>query len=252
MNLQGWIKSQLICTLSGARSMVGVMKKNELGFHILQRGVPFRPETHVVDLYLEVAQMLGATNARVSFEVPVYETDRRYIDGFLASISPAPTAGIAVLQPGTTWKNKRWSLDKLAEVGRTLSADALIPVVTWGPGEESDAAEVVRLIGNRGVLAPPTTIRQLSALLERSRLYVGTDSGPMHLAGALGVPTVGLFGPSDPARFAPYLQTATVVRRDLPCSPCGMPTCRYGTMECMESIGVPEVLEAIRLVRRGA
>jgi heptosyltransferase-1 len=249
VDLQGWIKSQLACKLSGARSMVGVMKNNELGFHILESGVPFRAEAHMVDMFLEVAQLLGAGEAQVSFEIPVFKADTSYIDRFLDSLSLEPKASIAVLQPGTTWKNKRWGLDKLATVGRELTANgAFVPVVTWGPGEESDALQVVRLIGDRGVLAPPTTIRQLAALLTRSRLYVGTDSGPMHLASALGVPTVGLFGPSDPAHFAPYRSPARLVRRDLPCSPCGKPTCRYKTEECMKSIDVPEVLEAIRLV----
>jgi ADP-heptose:LPS heptosyltransferase len=200
-----------------------------------------------------VAALLGAGEAQVTFQIPVFEADRRYIGRFLAAVARDPVAGIAVLQPGTTWKNKRWSLVKLAEVGRALAArDGFVPVVAWGPGERSDAAEVVRLIGDRGVLAPPTTIRQLAALLERSRLYVGTDSGPMHLASALGVPTVGLFGPADPARFSPYRQPARVVRRALPCSPCGLPTCRYHTIECMTSIGVPEVLEAIQEVDRAA
>lgn len=253
VDLQGWIKSQLLCKLSGARSMVGVMKKNELGFHILERGVPYRPEAHVADLFLEVARLLGAEEARVSFDVPVFEADKGYIDRFLAALSPEPSAEIAVLQPGSTWTNKRWSLRKLAEVGRALSANgSFVPVVAWGPGEESEAAEVVRLIGDRGVLAPPTTIRQLAALFARSALYVGTDSGPMHLASALGVPTVGLFGPSDPARFAPYRPSARVVRHDLPCSPCGKPVCRYGTVACMASIEVPEVLEAIRIVTHQA
>lgn len=250
VDLQGWIKSQLFCKLSGARSMVGVMKNNELGFHILRRGVPFRPKAHMVDLFLEVAQLLGAGEAQISFDIPVFDADRRYIDRFLASLSLDPKAEIAVLQPGTTWTNKRWSLGKFAEVGRALAASGgFVPVVAWGPGEESDASHVVRLMGDRGVLAPPTTIRQLAALLERSRLYVGTDSGPMHLASAIGVPTVGLFGPSDPAQFSPYRPPARVVRRELACSPCGKPACRYRTMECMESIDVPEVLEAaIRVV----
>jgi ADP-heptose:LPS heptosyltransferase len=253
VDLQGWIKSQLLCKLSGARSAVGVMKKNELGFHVLARGVPDRPETHAADLFLEVARLLGAEATPASFDVPILEADSEYIDGFLATLSPDPNAGIAVLQPGSSWTNKRWSLGKLAEVGRALSANGdLVPVVPWGPGERADAAEVVRLIGDRGVLAPPTTIRQLAALLRRSALYVGTDSGPMHLASALGVPTVGLFGPSDPVRFAPYRQPARVVRRDLPCSPCGKPVCRYRTVECMASIEVAEVLEAIGSVTRQA
>jgi ADP-heptose:LPS heptosyltransferase len=250
VDLQGWIKSQLFCKLSGARSMVGVLKNNELGFHVLERGVPMRPKTHMVDLFLEVAGLLGAGEAQIAFDIPVLEADRRYIHSFLASRALDPEADIAVLQPGTTWKNKRWSLGRLAEVGRALAAnDGFVPVVAWGPGEQSDASHVVGLIGERGVLAPPTTIRQLAALLQRSRLYVGTDSGPMHLASAIGVPTVGLFGPSDPAHFSPYRPPARVVRRELACSPCGEPACRYKTMECMESIDVPEVLEAIRAVR---
>src|SRR5437016_7499664 len=122
-------------------------------------------------------------------------------------------ANVAVLQPGTTWKNKRWSLRKFADVGRALTTSGgFVPIVAWGPGELADATEIVRQIGDRGVLAPPTTIRQLAALLKRSRLYVGTDSGPMHLASALGVPTVGVFGPSDPLHFGPYRSPARIVR----------------------------------------
>jgi lipopolysaccharide heptosyltransferase II len=247
VDLQGWIKSQLLCMFSGARSMTGLMKKNELGFHILTRGVPYRPHAHVVDLLLDVARLLGADEPQMSFDVPVFEPDRRYIDAFLASLPLESSTDVAVLKPGTTWKNKRWSLRRLAEVGRELAASGrFFPVVSWGPGEEPDAATVVRLMGARAALAPPTTIRQLAALFERSRLYVGTDSGPMHLASALGVPTVALFGPSDPARFAPYRSPSRVVRHALPCSPCGVPTCRFKTVECMSAIDVPEVLEAVR------
>jgi heptosyltransferase-1 len=236
VDLQGWIKSQLVCKLSGAQSMVGVMKNNELGFHILSRGVPFRPKAHMVDLFLEVAALLGAAEPQVSFFVPIFDADEKYIDSFLGALA---------------LKHKRWSLRKLADVGRHLAMNGdFIPVVTWGPDEESDALHVVSLIGNGAVLAPRTTIRQLAALIKRSALYVGTDSGPMHLASALGVPTVGLFGPSDPAHFAPYQPAGRVVRRELACSPCGLPTCRFKTMECMESIDVPDVLEAIRLVAR--
>jgi ADP-heptose:LPS heptosyltransferase len=251
VDLQGWIKSQLLCLLSGARSIVGLEKKNELGFHILRHGVPFRPEAHMVELFLDVARRLGAHEAQVSFDIPVFEADAAYIDAFLGSVTRESQMELAILQPGTTWTNKRWSVEKLAEVGRTLvQSGRYVAIVSWGPGEQDEAREVVRLIGDAGVLAPPTTIRQLAALLKRSRLYVGTDSGPMHLASALGVPTVGLFGPADPARFGPYQAPAKTVRRALPCSPCGVPFCRFKTVECMTSIDVPEVLDAIDLVTR--
>ena len=201
----------------------------------------------MTDLCLDVARLLGAADSPIAFDVPVFDADRAYADRFIASLPLGPRTGIVVLQPGTTWTNKRWSPAKLAAVGRALAdTGAWIPVVLRGPTDEIGAADVARLIGAPAVVGPPTTLRQLAALIQRSALYVGMDSGPMHLAAAFGVPTVALFGPSDPARFSPYRQPAAIVCRDIPCSPCGVPTCRLGTVECMTSIEVDDVLEAIR------
>jgi heptosyltransferase-1 len=249
IDTQGWIKSQSICLLSGARSMIGLKKRNELGFHMIRNGIELRGDAHMADLFLDVAGLLGADERTRSFEIPISEGDRAYVDRALAAAGWKPDCRVAVLQPGSSWESKRWDPGKFAEVGRALSRELdLRVVVARGPGEESLARAVARELGTQGIASPPTSIGQLAALLERSQLYVGTDSGPMHLAAALDVPIVALFGPSDPGKFGPWARRAEVVQGNLACRPCLDRHCRFGTTECMTSLSVGEVLEAAHRV----
>jgi 3-deoxy-D-manno-octulosonic-acid transferase/heptosyltransferase-1 len=93
-------------------------------------------------------------------------------------------------------------------------------------------------------VAGETTLRELAALYKMASLLVTTDSGPMHLAAAVGTPVVALFGPTSPERTGPYGEGHIVIRQGLPCSPCFRKTC--DTLECMNTIGVDEVLQAVR------
>ena len=108
------------------------------------------------------------------------------------------------------------------------------------------------------IVAGQTTVTQLGALLRRADLVLSSDSGPAHMAAALGTPQVTIFGPTDPVVYAPFSAKAVVLRRDLPCSPCydasATAECRFGHMNCMRELLPDEVFQACRRLlakRRG-
>jgi ADP-heptose:LPS heptosyltransferase len=112
----------------------------------------------------------------------------------------------AVISPGASARqaHKKPPPGALAAAIEPLVSAGVTPVVQWGPGEEEDAARVVRESGGRAVLAPPTDLAELAALLAAARSFVGGDSGPLHLACAVGCPVVGVYGPTDPVVNAPW------------------------------------------------
>jgi heptosyltransferase-1 len=132
--------------------------------------------------------------------------------------------GRVVLLPGAGRPNKRWPVDGFREITRHFET-----LVVWGPGEE----ELADAIG--GEVAPETNLRELAFLLQNARVVVGGDTGPLHLAAALGVPVIGLYGPTDPRRNGPYGQTASTINY-------------YPTTRSMESIGAGEVIEKVEEV----
>jgi ADP-heptose:LPS heptosyltransferase len=189
-----------------------------------------------------------APDAAPELEIPT-EAERR-IDA--AGLPPDPV----VLHPGTSASTlyKRWSATRYAEVARRLGEGRGWPcVVTWGPveGELECAQEVVAAAGGRALLGPRTEgLSDLLALLRRARLFIGSDSAPMHLAALAGRPLVVIYGPTDPVENFPFSGVPVrTVRHDVGCNPCraGCPV-----RVCMESVTVEEVVEAAGSVVAGA
>jgi len=155
------------------------------------------------------------------------------------------------VNPVAFWETKLWEDQKFAELCDRITGELGIGVFLTG----SEAGSLERIRGGmkRAAvnLGGRTTLKELACLYRRAALVVTTDSGPMHLAAAMGTPVVALFGPTDPARTGPYGSGHCVIRRDLPCSPCLKKRCE--TRECMREIEVGEVFEAVRemLTNRG-
>jgi ADP-heptose:LPS heptosyltransferase len=164
---------------------------------------------------------------------------------------------LAVIHPGTSasTRYKRWDPAGFAEVARALHDHAgLTSLVTWGPvpGEREVADEVVHLAKAAARLAPATrSIAQLLALIRSARVFVGCDSGPLHLASLVGVPVVAVFGPTDPIENAPFPGAPhRVVRRDVGCNPC-REGCSART--CLSDIPPSSVIRAaFDVIREGA
>ena len=138
-------------------------------------------------------------------DLPLVETGRDAAEEILEML-PAPSAGLAVLSPGASASQvyKRPPTSLLAAACRALDRRGVTPLVVWGPGEEEDARAVVELALGTAVFAPPTRLPALAALLARARIFIGGDTGPLHMACAVGCPVIGIYGPTDPQVNQPW------------------------------------------------
>ena len=161
---------------------------------------------HVIEHYLGMLRPLGIESPTpavgsqtidVSYDLPERGDDARTIDQFLHAHRLA-AGRLAILNPGASWPSKVWPAERYGAVARYLaSAHGLVSVAAWGVPEELPMAEaIVRTSGGHAVLAPPTSMTELAALCRRAALFVGSDTGPMHLAVAVGTPTISMHGPS--------------------------------------------------------
>jgi lipopolysaccharide heptosyltransferase I len=152
---------------------------------------------HVVEHYLSMLRPLGIESPAVRFDLPEYAEDGRMADEFLRSAGLTGQR-LAVLNPGAGWPSKVWPAERYGELARHLGkAHGMPSVAVWGPAQELQLAErIVAGSGGHARLAPATTLKELAAVIRRARLFVGSDTGPMHLAVAVGTPTISLHGSS--------------------------------------------------------
>jgi heptosyltransferase-2 len=161
------------------------------------------------------------------------------------------------LAPGSRWPMKRWGIDKFTELARRIVDNHGCRLILLGDGKDEKAAEgIVTAFGDRAVnLTGRTSIIETAAAIQRSSAFVGNDSGLMHLAEAVGVPVVALFGPTVEAfGYYPSLEASKVMERDIPCRPCsrnGSRNCPKGTQECLTGIPVDPVEKAFNNLVRG-
>jgi heptosyltransferase-1 len=250
IDLQGLIKSAVLARSSGAPRVVGFCSRyaRERAARLFYsevydpgRGGLFDPgETrHVVDINLGLLSVLGITAAKAEFPIGDVDSDAARAVGEQAG------GRYALLNPGAAWPNKRWPPARLAAIATELrNRHGLMSVVLWGPGEESLAAEVVAGAGGAALLSPKTTIADLVALARRAALMVSGDTGPAHIAAALGTPIVGIYGPTRPSRNGPMSPLDITVSRDASCQCHHLRRCRLDRM-CLLDIEVAEVLDAV-------
>jgi len=153
---------------------------------------------------------------------------------------------IVAIHPGVSRFGafKQWMPEGFAEVARRLAhAKNRAVIVTWGPGERALAAQVVKLSGGGAMLGPePHGLPELAYLLKQSALFIGCDTGPLHIAAAMQTPVVAIFGPKDPKVYGPAGEGHVVVRKDIDCSPCQRRVCP--DPRCMRMITADEVYDA--------
>jgi heptosyltransferase-1 len=236
LDLQGLFKSAAWSRFSGARRIAGHetrARREPLSRLLLHETVRVPPEAvHVIDKNLALLRALeiNAVGAR-EFTFPTL---------------PEPAADdrpFALLNPGGGWPGKLWPAESYGALARHLRGRGLVPRVAWGPGERALAERVVAASNGSAELAPPTTLLELTALAQRARLVVAADTGPLHLACAVGAPVVALFGPTDPVRNGPFSKDDVVVRRVPPCAPCYRRGCVVHA-EIMPTIPVDDVARA--------
>ncbi|MBX3426430.1 MAG: glycosyltransferase family 9 protein [Pirellulales bacterium] len=214
VDLQCLTKSAVVAYLSGAKRRLGVAGTDgrELSKWFNNELTPVRAG-HVVDHYLGILAPLGVTNPAVRFDLPERREDGALADRMVRAAGLSPR-GFAVLNPGAGWGSKIWPADRYGALARWLQSEYALPsLAVWGPASERTMAEeIVATSGGAARLAPATTVAQLAAVTRRARLFVGSDTGPLHLAVAADVPSVSLHGPSRGEWCGAYGPTNAVVQ----------------------------------------
>ena len=205
IDLQGLTKSAIAASLSGARRRIGYggIDGRELS-RLLNNCLVEPTATHVVDRNLDLLKPLGIVKPKPEFLLPILPDAREKTVAFLGECGLQQR--FAVINPGAGWPSKLWPVERYAEVARHLGQHRSLPsVVVWAGNQELHLAEqIVRESSGHATLAPPTTLGELAALNRQASLFVGSDTGPLHMAAALGTPTVALFGPVPHERNGPY------------------------------------------------
>jgi heptosyltransferase-2 len=240
--------SALLLTLAKVPERWGYAR--DLRTFLLTRRVPLpAPEgLHQIDYYRHLLSGLDIEPGPREVRLEVSDEERRAAGRRLEEAGWPAGRPLVIFNPGASYgPAKRWPESRFAELGRLFETktDAVLALV-GAPGEESLAATVARGLGR-----PPldftgrTTLRELMGIASQARVFVTNDTGPMHLANALGVAVVAVFGPTDPAATGPLSPPAVVLKKDAPCWPCLYRTCPYDH-RCMLRVGAEEVFAAAR------
>jgi ADP-heptose:LPS heptosyltransferase len=257
INFEPDIRTNIAIRAAGARRTAGFASGG--GGAMLDLALDYDPESHTADNAKALVRtaMAGAPPAPVEWRLQIPDAPRAEASRLLAPFAGALKVGIHVSGGRLV---KQWPETRFREVAEHLVRHRNAAIVLTGSPEDRGQIEIVR-----GALPPDrvldlsggTSLLTVAAVIEQLDLFVSGDTGPMHLAQAVSTPIVAVFGPSDPARYAPRGVRDTVVRIDLPCSPCNrirLPPerCAGHIPDCLMGIETAQVLAAIDATLRGA
>jgi heptosyltransferase I len=209
VDFQGAIRSAVIARVSRANVVYGFDQPRETPARTLYTRRVAARGTHIAEQNLSLAEEVAGRALQtpgVIFphdDAAEQETERHLGEGGIGKF--------AILNPGAGWGAKRWPAERYGQVARELTKHGLKPLINFGPGEENLAEEVREASGDAATVIA-CSLTQLMALTRRASLFIAGDTGPLHLAAALGIPVVAIFGPTDPARNGPF-ETKSIVLR---------------------------------------
>ena len=208
IDLQGAIRSALLAKASGARVLAGALHPREVPARWWYNVKAHTPARHVVDQGAEiVSAAVGRSLDPTTPPFPVSAEGERWAD----EVIRVSSGSFAMINPGAGWGAKCWPAERYAGLVRALAEHGVPSLINAGPGESKLAQEVLR--GNeKSARVVECSLPQLIAITRRAALFVGGDTGPLHLASALCIPVVAIFGPTDPARNGPYGGRHVVLR----------------------------------------
>lgn len=200
LDLQGAIRSSVVARLTGSRRRIGEASPREKPARWLTNEHIATQGEHVIEQDVELASAIAADELEpVRAALPVSPAAEAWCDQFLSGAQ----ASTVLINPGAGWGAKRWPAERYGEVARALAGRGYRILINVGPGEEA-LAETLVAASNGAATPVAATLDQLIALVRRIRLAIAGDTGPLHLACALGKPVVGIYGPTDPSRNGPF------------------------------------------------
>jgi heptosyltransferase-1 len=208
VDFQGAVRSALLARWSGALAVYGVAQPRENVASMFYTRQMIARGSHVVEQNLSLAEAVAKRTLELpKIEFPRDQTvEKQYPDRLQKNIGD-----FALLNPGAGWGAKQWPAERYGQVARELTEEGVKSLINYGPGEEA-LARAVEVASGGAAKGIASSLTELIALTRRARLFIGGDTGPMHLAAALGIPVVAIFGPTNPARNGPFGTRSIVLR----------------------------------------
>lgn len=238
IDIQGLLKSAVMARLSRADRIIGFTRehlKERLSSLFYSEQHDPSPYTHIIEKNLGLLRALGIHNGDPEFRIRMRGEMEHFQKG----------NGYGVIHVGTSKSNKRWPAESMGQLASALfHRHGIRPFVVYGPQEEEIARTAFQASEGTATIASALTLTDLMSHLGQARIFIGCDSGPLHLAAALGIPLVGIYGPTDPRRHGPRGESASVVSHFSSCQ------CKYkrsctSRSHCLSAIDTDEVMNAV-------
>ncbi len=252
LDFQVLLKSGVLIGLAKGKRKIGFdkgMEHQEHSYIFLNECIkPVDMEVHALTRGMMLLESIGIQSREVVFNLPVSDQDRDAANDLLMHCGIKTPELLVAINPMAKWETKLWDNLKFANLADRLIEQAKADVIFTGSREDSKGIEdIISNMKNRAAnLAGKTDLKTLAALYEKTSIVVSTDTGPMHLAAAIGTPVVALFGPTAPGRTGPFGDGHKIIRADLECSPCFKRQCN--TIDCMKQISVEQVMDAVNSI----
>ncbi len=238
-------RSALLCCATGAETRVGLERPGRRWAYTLRvkdDGVPKSP----IQFHNQFLRAAGIEPTATKTEIFLTSEERESAREYLPD-GDGPLVGI---HPGASWPAKRWDAERFGELADILAGAGMRVVVFGAPGDSMTVQRVIEATSSVPHVLPAANLRHLAAMISHCRCFVCNDAGPMHIAAALDVPTVAIFGPGEENIWFPYDRALghVALRKDVPCHPCHKDFCPRtgnGYMECMNLLPVGEVARAV-------
>jgi len=247
-------RSAFLSWISGAPVRIGFNDEERWRGHYYTQVVQsVSGVRHRIDRDLEALKPLGIQAVSKDPQLWLTPEEENSADQLLDQLGVQRSQSTVILQPGARYWFKAWPPERFAELADRLTSQYGCQVLIGGSDQDDDLAQQIRQMAKSRsiIMAGRTTIKQFAAIAKKSALFVGSDSGAMHVATAVGTPVVALFGPSNPAEWGPRGGAAEVIYKGLDCRTCFHPTCLRGEQNCMQLITIDEVImAAARLLGR--
>jgi lipopolysaccharide heptosyltransferase II len=233
-----------IAFLSGVKYRVGfAYRGRKYAYNI--RATSERGVNHSAEHNLELIKAIDIPIVSKNVQYFITPSDKEFAQSIFQSYFKDFELVTGII-PSGGWESKRCDASKWVEICEGLREKFNTKfLILWGPKDKEDADYIIKKLGDSAKLAPETDIKRMSALINFCNLVIANDSGPMHISAALGIPTIGIFGPTDPVAHGPYSPSSDyVIKEDLFCIKCNKLKCPYGH-ECMLELEVDKVLKKV-------
>jgi len=243
IDLQGLLKSAVLARSVGARRTIGFSRRHlrePMARFFYSETVDPGDAAHVIQKGIGLMRAVGVDDPSIAFPVAVPRSNAA--DAVAARVG---SSGYVLINPGAAWPNKRWPPERFGALAAAIrERRGLRSVVLWGPGEEAAASAVVAASGGAAEQAPATSITDILAIAKGASLMVSGDTGPLHIAGAVGTPIVALFGPTRAERNGPWSPADISISRIDQCVCHYERRCRRA-QPCIDDISVDDVVAAV-------